>query len=148
MVRMKKDDVYYFSATKLCWLSESLKESYISAGTWDDEATKVSFNIYKEYALCAPLEGKMLGADKNGAPIWIDIPPKTKNELIKEAENTKIELMQNAAAIITPLQDAIDLNMATDEECKNLMEWKTYRVLLSRIDISIAPNIEWPKLPK
>ncbi|QBY42863.1 tail fiber assembly protein [Arsenophonus nasoniae] len=145
---MKKDDVYYFSATKLCWLSESLKESYISAGTWDDEATKVSFNIYKEYALCAPLEGKMLGADKNGAPIWIDIPPKTKNELIKEAENTKIELMQNAAAIITPLQDAIDLNMATDEECKNLMEWKTYRVLLSRIDISIAPNIEWPKLPK
>ncbi|HGJ5865627.1 MAG TPA: tail fiber assembly protein [Arsenophonus nasoniae] len=125
-----------------------MKESYISAGTWDDEATKVSFNIYKEYALCAPPEGKMLGADKNGAPIWIDILPKTKNELIKEAENTKIELMQNAAAIITPLQDAIDLNMATDEECKNLMEWKTYRVLLSRIDISIAPNIEWPKLPK
>jgi hypothetical protein len=148
MVTMKEDNVYYFSATKLCWLSESLKDSYISAGTWDDEATKIPFNIYKEYALCAPPDGKMLGADQNGAPIWIDIPPKSKNELIKDAENTKIELMQNAAGIIAPLQDAIDLNIATDEEYKKLMEWKTYRVLLSRIDISIAPNIKWPKLPK
>lgn len=100
---MKEDNVHYFSATKLCWLSESLKDSYISAGTWDDEATKIPFNIYKEYALCTPPDGKMLGADQNGAPIWIDIPPKSKNELIKDAENTKIELMQNAAGIIAPL---------------------------------------------
>lgn len=89
-----------------------------------------------------PLEGKVLGADKNGASIGIDIPSKTNNELIEEEENTKIELMQNAAAIIAPLQDAIDLNIAADEEYKKLMEWKIYHVLLSHIDISIAPNIE------
>ncbi|MFS1538231.1 MAG: hypothetical protein ACL7BU_12090 [Candidatus Phlomobacter fragariae] len=44
---MEKDNVYYFSATKLCWLAESLKESYINAGTWDDKAKPVPLACIK-----------------------------------------------------------------------------------------------------
>ena len=49
---------------------------------------------------------------------------------------------------IAPLQDAVDLGIATDAESTALTEWKKYRVLLMRVDTSAAPNIEWPTQPE
>ncbi|MDR5610609.1 MULTISPECIES: tail fiber assembly protein [unclassified Arsenophonus] len=146
---MNSNEKYYFSCKdQLCWLVGSLKERYISAGTWDNTAKKVPFNVYQEYALCTPPTGKMIGANENGDPVWLDIPPKTKSELVAEAENKRIELMQNASEIIAPLQDAIDLQIATEEEEQRLVAWKTYRILLNRVDISAAPEIDWPEVPR
>ena len=59
----------------------------------------------------------------------------------------KTELLAQAAAAIAPLQDAIDLGIATDTEINLLAEWKKYRVLLSRVDISQTDGIEWPEIP-
>ncbi|ATZ10253.1 tail fiber assembly protein [Erwinia amylovora] len=55
--------------------------------------------------------------------------------------------MQSANNQIAPLQDAVDLDMATDVEKQTLADWKKYRVLLNRVDISTAPNIDWPPEP-
>ncbi|MGL4860049.1 MAG: tail fiber assembly protein [Enterobacteriaceae bacterium] len=49
---------------------------------------------------------------------------------------------------IAPLQDAVDLGIATVAEAEQLQEWKTYRVLLSRIDPEQAADIEWPTRPQ
>lgn len=57
------------------------------------------------------------------------------------------ERMSLAINTISTLQDAVDLAMATDAEKDSLMAWRTYRVLLSRVDTSIAPDIDWPLLP-
>ncbi|MBG6243198.1 MAG: phage tail protein [Candidatus Symbiopectobacterium sp. Dall1.0] len=46
-----------------------------------------------------------------------------------------------------PLQDAVDLDMATEAEKTQLVAWKKYRVLLNRVDISTAPDIAWPEAP-
>ncbi|MCV3029668.1 tail fiber assembly protein, partial [Escherichia coli] len=48
---------------------------------------------------------------------------------------------------IAPLQDAVDLEIATEEENSLLEAWKKYRVLLNRVDTSTAPDIEWPEEP-
>lgn len=45
---------------------------------------------------------------------------------------------------IAPLQDAVDLDMATEVETALLLEWKKYRVLLNRVDTS---KPEWPTAP-
>ncbi len=66
---------------------------------------------------------------------------------IREADETKNSLMQVASEHIVPLQDAVDLGIATEEEISLLAEWKKYRVLLNRVDTSTAPDIEWPALP-
>lgn len=70
-----------------------------------------------------------------------------KSELIAQAEETRAQLMAEANQKITPLQDAADLGIATDIELAQLKAWKTYRVLLSRVDVSTAPNIAWPEVP-
>lgn len=56
-------------------------------------------------------------------------------------------LMDDASQRIDVLQDAVDLDMATDEERTQLTTLKKYRVLLSRVDTSKAPDIEWPVSP-
>ncbi|MGL4750999.1 MAG: tail fiber assembly protein, partial [Aeromonadaceae bacterium] len=35
-----------------------------------------------------------------------------------------------------------------DDELTSLTEWERYSVLLMRVDVSLAPNIEWPQKPQ
>ncbi|EME5337343.1 TPA: tail fiber assembly protein, partial [Escherichia coli] len=41
------------------------------------------------------------------------------------------------------VQTVVGLEIATEEEKALLAAWKTYRVLLNRVDTSVAPDIEW-----
>lgn len=75
-------------------------------------------------------------------------PPPSKQQLIAEAEYQKQVLLNEATAAIAPLQDAVDLGIATDEERAQVKKWKNYRVLINRVDTSIAPNINWPEKPE
>lgn len=63
------------------------------------------------------------------------------------AKAKKEALISEATTKISYLQDAIDAEIATDEETALLADWKKYRVLLNRIDINKAPDIEWPTNP-
>ncbi|EUD08649.1 tail fiber assembly protein [Providencia alcalifaciens] len=74
-------------------------------------------------------------------------PPKSKEHHISEAKSKKQLLLAGATEAIAPLQDAVDLGMATEEEIALLNEWKECRVLLNRVDTSLAPDIDWPQKP-
>ncbi|EOC1872218.1 terminase gpA endonuclease subunit [Escherichia coli] len=78
---------------------------------------------------------------------WVKDTEAEKLFRIREAEETKNSLMQVASEHIAPLQDAVDLEIATEEETLLLEAWKKYRVLLNRVDTSTAPDIEWPTNP-
>ncbi|MCE9947535.1 tail fiber assembly protein [Hafnia paralvei] len=71
----------------------------------------------------------------------------TNDELVERAQLKKAHLLEEATIAISPLQDASDLGIATDAELARLKAWKTYRVLLSRVDVSKAPDIDWPVAP-
>ncbi|WP_272940788.1 tail fiber assembly protein [[Erwinia] mediterraneensis] len=71
----------------------------------------------------------------------------TPEELQQRAESQKQKLLAQASEKIAPLQDAAELDIATDEEKNRLLAWKKYRVLLNRIDTAIAPDITWPAQP-
>ncbi|RJL04350.1 hypothetical protein D5066_01255 [Enterobacter chuandaensis] len=55
--------------------------------------------------------------------------------------------MDIASKAIAPLQDAVDLGIATDEEETLLLKWKSYRIQLNRTELNIAPDIQWPVAP-
>lgn len=63
---------------------------------------------------------------------------------LEENNRIKNQLTSEATAVIAPLQDAVDLSIATTEETKSLYEWKKYRVLLNRVDLN-KPS--WPLKP-
>ncbi|PLL92141.1 tail fiber assembly protein, partial [Klebsiella michiganensis] len=60
------------------------------------------------------------------------------------ADMQKKTLIAQASADISILHDAITLNMATDDEKSRLTAFQAYRVLLNRVDTSLAPDIVWP----
>ncbi|EHP6353180.1 tail fiber assembly protein, partial [Escherichia coli] len=95
------------------------------------------------YTGVAP-QGKTLGADKNGNPAWIDIPPLSAEQQIIQAEQKRTVLRSMADKEIVWRQDAFDAEIATAEETAALSEWKKYRVLLMRVDTS---NPVWPTPP-
>ncbi|TGC28855.1 tail fiber assembly protein [Escherichia sp. E1130] len=72
----------------------------------------------------------------------------SKDELITKAESEKAGLMAIANVAITPLQYAVDLGEAMEEETTLLLKWKKYLIHLNRVDTSKAPNMDWPAPPK
>lgn len=108
---------------------------------------EIDDETFAEYVQIPPTN-KMRGPDENGFPSWVDAPKPTKEEYVLQAEYKKSEEMAKIAPIIAPLQDAVDLDMATDEELAQLNAWKKYRVLLNRVDTSTAPDIKWPPAPQ
>lgn len=78
---------------------------------------------------------------------WVDDKSAFKEALIIEAETNKRNKLTDANQAIATLQDAVDFDMATDEEFQKLTMWKKYRIFLNRIDTSEPVNIEWPDVP-
>ncbi len=134
---------YSFSPSQIAFYANALKETYYEpAGQWPDDAFLVTDAVTNEYTVMAPM-GKQLGV-ADGQPAWVDIPALTQTEIEAVAESKKSKLRAVADAEIVWRQDASDAGIATDEETAALAEWKRYRVLLMRVDLT-APD--WPIPP-
>ncbi|CAD7563322.1 Putative tail fiber assembly protein p37 [Citrobacter europaeus] len=125
----------------------SMKESYEKAGTWPVNGADVDDETMAIYTGVAP-QGKILGSDKEGKPVWVNIPPLSAEQQIVQAEQKRTTLRSIADKEIAWRQDAVDSGIATEGETVALSEWKKYRVLLMRVDCSKAPDISWPEPPK
>jgi hypothetical protein len=57
--------------------------------------------------------------------------------------------LAQATSAISPLQDAIDIGVATEAEHAMLLAWKRYRVAINRIDQQpgYPSNVVWPERP-
>ncbi|ECZ0011661.1 tail fiber assembly protein [Salmonella enterica subsp. enterica] len=77
--------------------------------------------------------------------VWVNDEAAEAAARLREAEGTKNRLLQIASEKIAPLQDAVDLGIATDDEKAQLDEWKKYRVLVNRVDTA---SPDWPDIPR
>lgn len=76
-------------------------------------------------------------------------PPPSRDELVAAAIVQRDQSLAIATARIAPLQDAVDLSIATAVEKALLVSWKNYRVNLNRVDqqSGYPQAIEWPQAP-
>ncbi|WP_241261927.1 tail fiber assembly protein [Pseudomonas nitroreducens] len=74
----------------------------------------------------------------------------TPQEIKYKALTERSALLIWAGQQIAPLQDAVDLDEATEAELVKLKEWKQYRVSLSRLDQQAGwpADIQWPVAPE
>ncbi|HEI8721960.1 TPA: tail fiber assembly protein [Serratia marcescens] len=137
---------YYFSPSELVFLAGVMKKDYVIAGSWPKDAKPVLDAVYERYTANPP-EGMLRGANENGEPCWIKAPPPTQEELSVLASRKKDRCMQQAESVIAPLARAARLGIATEGEKTALMQWETYSVMVNRVDVSKAPDIDWPEVP-
>lgn len=136
----------YFSASENGFFDDAFKADYTAAGTWPDDAAALSDRWY-QYLLNGQSLGRIVTVNEYGQPVLADPPSPTKEQLIAEAKAHKAALITAASETIAILKDAVDLGKATKEEEARLLAWREYRVLLMRVDTSLAPDIEWPVAP-
>ncbi|HAZ8269232.1 tail fiber assembly protein [Citrobacter koseri] len=77
---------------------------------------------------------------------WVHDAETEKMALVSHARQQKDSLLELAASKMAPLQDAVDLDIATEDEATLLLSWKKYRVLINRINPDDAPDINWPDM--
>jgi len=92
-----------------------------------------------------PTPGQNWGYDGTGFHLPA-APERSPEEVRATNTSTRDVLLAQAATAIAPLQDAVDLDMATDAEGALLKLWKQYRVAVNRVDLSQATPT-WPEQP-
>ncbi|EOA2913994.1 TPA: tail fiber assembly protein [Yersinia enterocolitica] len=125
-------------------------DEYKVAGWAIDDLIEASEDILPFYGK-API-GKIRGVSDDNMPVWADIPPPTAAQLaeikainIAQAKSDKTKLISDASNKIETLKDRID---AGQDKAAELKLWKAYRIALDDVDVSAAPDIEWPVAPE
>lgn len=132
----------YFSASMGGFCLEDDKPEFVAGIGWPADAKEISQRWY-EHLLTGQTAGKHITPNEYGYPVLM-VP---EVDYVGSAKTEKSQRLAEATAEITPLQDAVDLSIATDEEISQMNVWKTYRVEVYRVDTTAAPNIKWPVPP-
>lgn len=135
---------YYYSAALSGFVYGGDRPAFDAGAGWPDDAVAITDRWYN-YLMDGQTKGRKIITNSYGQPMLADYPAPTSAELFANAEARKSDLMQAAAAVIAPLQYAADLGIQTDAEAAQLLEWKTYSVMLNRVDLN---NPDWPEVPQ
>lgn len=75
--------------------------------------------------------------------------PTPVTDPLEDAQTEAARLRESADYAIAPLQDAVDVDEATEQDLVVLKAWKKYRVALSRVpeQEGYPAIIEWPIVP-
>ncbi|WP_171854462.1 tail fiber assembly protein [Enterobacter hormaechei] len=136
-------DRYFWSAKENGFYPESMKELYEnSPDGWPEDVVEISEELYNSL-LEGQSRGKVIASGRDGKPLLSD--PVIDHSAMAEAEKSR--LGSKAEEMILPLQRAVKYGIASEEEMERLKEWEIFSVELSRVDTSLAPEIEWPEPP-
>lgn len=134
--------VMYFNKINLGFYDPSEKEFYGENWPNEKELTVIDDAKYETFS-SEPPRGHILGVGEDGEPVWVEVP----GQITENNMGIIASLMADASVIISPLQDAVDMEIATDKEKEKLVAWKLYRVQLNRTDTSKV-DMELPTPPE
>ena len=78
---------------------------------------------------------------------WVLDENKQHQYDVTTAQSQLSQFLNDANNAISNLQDAVDAEIATEQQIETLKCWKKYRFELNQIDVDKAPNIKWPEKP-
>ncbi|EKN4810443.1 tail fiber assembly protein [Yersinia enterocolitica] len=91
-------------------------------------------------------------ADENGE--WLPGPaPQIVQQMLIEATQKQKDMLSHASDMIGAITDEIEGLEDAEEDVPDklradLKAWKQYRVVVKNVDVSLAPDIEWPNQPE
>ncbi|MDI5893075.1 tail fiber assembly protein [Halomonas rhizosphaerae] len=86
----------HYSATQNAFYSSKLIAEYQRAGTWPSDAIKATAEEYETYGKGSPPAGMRRGANENGRPAWMTIPP-IDLETLAARQRREIDTARDAA---------------------------------------------------
>lgn len=139
--------MYFYSADNNAFYDDELKDAYLAAGSWPNDAVEVSNEVFVEF-ISTPPAGKVR-APVDGLPAWADIPPPTYEELVSSA---RIELQRRIDAANAYMNGKqwpgkAALGRLKGDELASYNEWLDYLDALNEVKTVSTTQIDWPKEP-
>lgn len=138
---------YKYSAKSNAFFPSDGIEEYTNAGWILNDLVDVSDEVFSEFTQDRNSDGLMRGSDKKGHPVWVNVPLPTKEELIADAEAKKQALITEVSSETEMLRTKLALKRIKPDEESLLIAWLDYLDELEVVDVSTAPDIDWPKFP-
>lgn len=76
-----------------------------------------------------------------------EVPAPSQEELVSEADKKKSQILQSINETTQTWQTQLALGIITDSDKATLTLWMKYAQEVQAIDISKAPDIDWPVAP-
>lgn len=142
---MKK---YVYSAVNNAFYLTSMKEDYISGNCWPTDGVECDEDIFTEYTK-EPPTGKVRIAGKDGYPEWGELPALTHDEQVATAELKRQMLIEQANSNMNSKQwpGKAAMGRLSSDEKYQYGAWLDYLDELEAINVTNAPDIEWPIKP-
>ena len=132
----------YYSTKTLGFYSSSYPNAAIAAGLSEDDMTPISREDYEN--LFNPPEGKFLVFDEKGPRLETLAPA----NLEAQAEVTRQQLQSEVQSATYTLNAKLLLGRTLNAAEKSRFNaWLDYSDMLNALDLSAAPDIEWPTKP-
>ncbi|EOT1727343.1 tail fiber assembly protein, partial [Citrobacter freundii] len=139
MSQESRSNMYIYDAKTNGFYPVLLKESYELAGTWPKAGVEVTEEEYKAL-MDGQSTGKVVSADSEGKPVLADI----EIDYVALATAERDRRMAVVTARINQLTEAQDDGDITGDELTELATLREVRTKLRRLDLSTAPDIDWP----
>ncbi|EIC1592422.1 tail fiber assembly protein [Enterobacter asburiae] len=136
---------YIFDKKTHAFYPVALQPEYENAGMWPESGVGITEEVFASFQ--NPPEGKMLGSDKKGNPVWVDVPPLTHEQHVAIAEAQKQALIAEVHTETEMLRTKLALGRIKEDEKARLNSWLDYLDELEAVDVSTAPDIIWPVKP-
>lgn len=140
------ESMYLYSPSTRGFYPRVLQPDFVEAGTWPNDLVEVADEDY-ERLMRVPSDGLVIVSGENGYPETSAPPPLSADETKARNVSIRDSLLATAALRIAPLQDAIELELASQGESEFLLAWRRYRVDVNRVDVMVA-NPSWPPPPQ
>ncbi|EAQ6237368.1 tail fiber assembly protein [Salmonella enterica] len=131
--------MYIYDAKTNGFYPVLLKESYELAGTWPKAGVEVTEEEHKAL-MDGQSTGKVVSADSEGKPVLADI----EIDYVALATAERDRRSAAVTARINELVEAQDDGDITDAEQQELAALRDSRTKLRRLDLTKAPDIDWP----
>ncbi|MEE9658393.1 tail fiber assembly protein [Enterobacter cloacae complex sp. CARB60] len=120
---------------------------YKSVNALPDDLVRVSDSEHEKFVGAAPVNCAPGYNVESKQMEWVTVtaPVRTPEETLAANRRELLSRQREAAVSAFPLQSAVDLGIATEEERIQLEELKKYVVELTGVDL-ITPD--WPKAPE
>ena len=136
---------YIFDKKTNAFYPVALRQEYENAGMWPESGVEITEEVFASFR--NPPEGKILGSDKKGNPVWVDVPPLTHEQHVAIAASQKQALITEVNTETEMLRAKLALGRIKDDEKARLNAWMDYLDELGAVDVSTAPDITWPVKP-
>ncbi|ECZ1980045.1 tail fiber assembly protein [Salmonella enterica] len=131
---------YIYDASTNAFYALALMSEYKKSGIWPDNGVKIT-NEQHQRLMAGQSEGNVISADAEGNPV---LTP-ALIDYVAIAADERDKLMASATARINQLVEAQDDGDITAAELSELTALREYRTKLRRLELSTAPDIDWPE---